>query len=358
MRYIITIFLVILFSVNAYGYEEDIEKLPDIGRIESSVRENTDLSFKELIKTVLSGEDIIHIIKGDIKGFIKKQFSENSGIKSIIAAGIICGIINMLSQDINDRSTSELIGLTGRIMILAIAAVSLKNSINILQSCIIGITDIINSSLPFVAAVASARGQISGGGLILAMGTDMTAEGIKTLVIPLLVMGTSLKAVNIISGREILDKLSELFICSVTWSLKIFAYGFVFFTGLERISGGIVSRGAGSILKSAVKMIPVVGDIVGGAGEIAMTAVLTIGNAAGIVLIVVIIVLSSLPLIEIAVTASMYKLAAAVLEPVCDKTTIAVIDTIGEANFKVMAALFTVDVMFIMSLALLLCSVR
>ncbi len=357
MKFILTALFVILFSTYVYGY--DIDRLPDISKVESTVKENTDISFKDLMKAVISGEDIISLLKGDIKSFIKNKLSEKrAGLKSIIVVAIICSLINLFSQDIRDRSTAEFIGLTGRVIIFALASASIGNSINILRSCIQNITDTINSAIPLIIALVSAGGRIPGGGLILAMGTEMAATGINSAVIPLLVMGTLLKIVNMISGREILDRLSELLLESVSWILRICAYGFVFLSGLERISGGTLSKSAGSMLKSAVKMVPVVGDIIGGAGEITASAVLAIGNGAGIALIVIIIIISSIPLIEIGVTAFVYKLTAAILEPVCDKSAIAVIDAVGEANFKVLAALFTVNVMFVLSLAILMCSVR
>lgn len=359
MRYILIFFFALLICVNVYGEEDIVDRL-DMDAVEKAVDENTELSFKELIKAVVSGEDISDIIKKDISGIVKKQLSQSRGsIRNIIVLGIICGLINILAQDINDRSVAELINLTGQIIILGIASVSLKNSVGLLQDCIESITDIINSAIPLIMTITVLSGRgVSAGGAILAMGTETVAKGIDAVVIPLLIMGAVLKIVNIISEREILDRLSELFIGATSWALKICAYAFVFIMGLERISGGAVGRSAGSVLKSAVKMIPVVGDIVGGAGDIAVTAILAVGNAVGIVLIIVIIIISSIPLIEIGITAFVYKLAAAVLEPVCDKTTIAVIDTIGEANFKVLAALFIVNAMFVMSLAVLMCSVR
>ncbi len=354
MKYIMVFLLVILFSVNVYGYDAD--ELPDIDKVESAVRDNTDLSFKKLIRAVISGEDIISLLKNDLRSFVKKRIYDNGpNIKNIIAVAIICSILNILSQDIKDSSTAELIGLTGRVVILVLASAGIKASIDILLDCTEAVADIINSAIPLIMTVASVGGKIPGGGLLLAMGTEIAANGIKTVVIPLLLMGTMLRLVNMISGREILDRLSELFIGFVSWALKLCAYGFVFLMGLERISGGTISKGAGSMIKSAVKMIPVVGDIVGGAGEIAATAILTIGNAAGIALIIIIIIMSSFPIIEIGVVAIMYRLAAAILEPVCDKATIAVIDAVGEANFKVLAALFTINAMFIMSLAILMC---
>ncbi len=361
MKYILTLFIVLFMCVSVYGNEQnDILDRLDMQDVENSVDESTDLSFRELLDAVLSGEDVISLIKRDIKDIAKKQLERcGSGIKSVIAAGIICALINMISQDINDRSVSELINLTGQVIILGIASVSLKTSISLLRDCIQSITNVINSALPLIITVTALSGRgVSAGGGILAMGTAMVASGIDAVVIPLLIMGTMLRIVNVISDKEILDRLSELFMNVTSAALKICAYAFVFIMGIERISGGAIGRSAGSVFKSAIKMIPVVGDIVGGAGDIAATAVLAVGNAVGIVLVIVLITISSIPIIEIGIAAFVYKLTAALMEPVCDKSTIAVIDTVGEADLKIMAALFVVNAMFVMSVAILLCAVR
>lgn len=359
MKKILLIFIfTMILSSNVKG-EEVIEEF-DFDNLEEVVEEKTDLSFNELLKDLMEGKSIFRVIKERIIYVCKNElFYNNNHIKAIIIISIVSAVLNIAAADIKDKSVAELLGLIGQIIIIGIAAASFKNSINLLKNSVEDITDIMNSAVPFIVMLLTATGNMAaaGGGGIIAVGTSIMGNAIKTLIIPVLVIATLLKVLNILSKKQLLDKLSDLFMSGTKLGLKICAYIFVFLITLEKISGGVINKGVGGSLKSVIKMVPVVGDVMGGVSDIAVNTIAAISNGVGLLLILVIIISALMPLIEIGIAAFMFKLIAAVLEPICDKQTIEIIDTIGEGNFMILSALFIISAMFVMACAIILCGV-
>lgn len=357
-KILLIIMFTMLLSCNVKG-EEVIEEF-DFDRLEEVVEDKTDLSFNEMLKDLLDGKSIFEIIKDKVTDIFRNEIFYNNGfMKAIIVISIISAVINIVASDIRDKSVAELVGLIGQIMIIGIAAASFKNSINLLQNSVEDITDIINSAVPFIVMLLTATGNAAaiGGGGIIAIGTSIVAKGIKALIIPVLVMAILLKIVNILSNKQLVDKLSVLFMTGTKLGLKLCAYIFVFLITLEKISGGAINKGVGGTFKSVIKMVPVVGDVIGGISDVAINTIGAISSGVGLLLVVIIIVSSLVPLIEIGFAAFMFKLIAAVLEPICDKRTIEIIDTIGDGNFMILSALFIISAMFVMACAIILCGV-
>ena len=241
-------------------------------------------------------------------------------------------------------------------MIIGVATISFKNSINVLEDSIEGITNVVNSSAPFIVMLMTATGNISavGGGGILAIGAEIVGNTIKTLIIPFLAISTALRIINILSKKQLLDKLSALFMTGTSFALKACAYIFVFIVSIEKISGGAINKSLGGTLKGAVKMIPVIGDVVGGASDMALSALGAVSSGFTVVIVIVLVLVSFAPVVEIGIVAFMLKFISALLEPICDKQTIDIIDAVGDGNLLILSALFIISLMFVVSCAIVL----
>ncbi len=332
----------------------------DFDELDSAVEEKTELSFDTLMSELLSGRGISDILKDRIRSVVKEDlFLNRSYLRFIVLIGIISAFINIAAQDIRDKSVSDIIGLIGRIMIIGSAAASFKSSVSVLSSAAGDITDVVNSAVPFILMLLTASGSASaiGSAGIMSLGTSMTASAVNDIITPVLVTAVTLRLLNILSKKQLLDKLSSLFMSALSLGLKACAYFFVFLITFEKISGGIINRSVGGAFKSLVKMVPVIGDVIAGAGEITLGTVGAVKNGAGLVLTVIIAFISLAPLLKIGMTAFAFKLIAALLEPVCDKQTIDIIDTVGEGNMLILSALFIISLMFVVSCAILMCGV-
>ena len=225
---IITAVLILLFSVNVKA--DSIDNF-DFGNLEDTVENEADISINELLKNINEGEGVVDVLKDRLIYIFKNNiFYNNSILKAIILISIASAIINIVADDIKDKSVAQLVALIGQIMIIGVAAILFKNSINVLKSSIESVTNVVNSSAPFIIMLMSATGNVSaiGGGGILAIGAEIVGKAIDTFIIPFLVISTALRVINILSKKQLVDKLSTLFMTGTQFALKACAYIFVF----------------------------------------------------------------------------------------------------------------------------------
>lgn len=353
MRFLLVLILC-LSVLNTTTYAADELNMFDTSQIEQVSKDNTGLSFKKMFYDVIDGNgaDVIkQIYKSFIDTLIKEVKDNSIYIRSIILISILCGILNTITIDLKDRSVSDLMFYVGQILILTIAITAFKESISILKSAVDSILKIIISAIPLMTGIVAACGKpsslVTGG--VLSMATGVLTQVINGIVVPLITASTLVSIVNIISSKDMLSKMSALFKDVTGYIVKGGGYLFVFLMGFERLGGGAVNKMISGSAKSAVGAVPVVGDVIKGGMDIATNVAGTVATGSGIVLVILLVACAIVPMLKILVITAIYKVVSAVVEPICDKGTVEIIDCVGEGCKLIMASLFMVLFMFVVS---------
>ena len=221
LSFVLLVFMLVFMPCDARAEDFDFDEL------NSAVEEKAELSFDELMSELMSGRGILDILKEKAVDTVRKGvFSERSYLRLIVIIGIMSAFINIAAQDIRDKSISDIIGLIGRIMIIGAAAASFKSSVSVLSSAACDITDVVNSAVPFILMLLTASGSVSavGSAGIVSLGTSMTASLVNDVITPVLITAVTLRLLNILSKKQLLDKLSALFMSAVSLGLKACAY--------------------------------------------------------------------------------------------------------------------------------------
>lgn len=359
MRFIFILIMVIsIMSVNVYG-DGELSSF-DTKSIENTAREETGLSFSSIFYSLITGSpsDIIEDIKDSITDVFFKEIKDNSAyIKAIIIISLLCGVLNTVTVDLKDKTVSEIVFYVGEVLVITLAATAFREAIDVLKSAVSSIINIINSAIPFMISVVAATGRsvtsLTSGG-ILAMTTSILGSIINGVVIPLITMSTIINIVNLISRKDMLGKMSSLLKDVTGYIIKGGGYIFVFLMSFERIGGGAVNKLVGNSVKSAVGAVPVIGDVIEGGVEIAAGVAGSVATGSGVVIVILLFVSASVPVMKIGIITAIYKVLAALVEPICDKNTVEIIDTIGEGAKLILACLFMVLFMFVVSALVIL----
>ena len=118
---------------------------------------------------------------------------------------------------------------------------------------------------------------------------------------------------------EKFENLTELLKGAVNWGMKsagVVVLGMNVVQGLiapakDRMMSGTVSK--------AAAVIPGIGDVVSGVGELLLGSGILIKNCVGVAALVILVAIGVMPILKIALLSVMYKISAAVVEPVSDK---------------------------------------
>ena len=111
-----------------------------------------------------------------------------------------------------------------------------------------------------------------------------------------------------------------------------------------------------SALTRTAEALPWVGNAVGGAAEVVLGTAVLIKNGIGMAGAVIAVVICAVPIIQMLIMALLYKLAAALVQPVSDKRITTCISSVSE-GYEIMArVIFTTGLLFMLTIAIVAAS--
>ena len=245
MRKIALILVFSLMLCNSIS-AEDLLHYFDTSRIEESAEKNSNIDFSNLFNNIITGN--FDEVKSDIIDNVKELFLENlqKNISNIKLLCVICLLIGLFKNAVNgieEKGIYEIVSFIGQILILSIAIIAFKEMIGILKEVAVSIIDIIDSAIPLMIGVISLNGNTvhaAGVYAILMFVTERLLYIIDGIIIPLISTGTLIRIVNLLSKKEMLSKMSDLFSFITNGLIKIGAFAFVALLTFEKIGGGTV----------------------------------------------------------------------------------------------------------------------
>ena len=160
------------------------------------------------------------------------------------------------------------------------------------------------------------------------------------------------KVLDFLSSQEYLSKFAELIEVLISWLLKTLVACVV---GVNVVQG-MISPAIDTVKRSAVtrtaEAIPGVGDAVGGVAEVLVGTAVLVKNGIGTVGMIVCLALCIVPLLQMSAIALMYKLAAAVIQPISDKRIVGCVECVGDGCRLLMRVIFTVGLLFLLTIVI------
>ena len=172
----------------------------------------------------------------------------------------------------------------------------------------------INVLIPLLTSLMIFTGNITTTSMIqpvILFSVNFIGNIIQTVIIPIVLVASSLSIISKISDRVQVDRLSKLFKSGVTWFLGIALTIFVAVISLEGTLSssvdGITAKTTKAVVSSA---IPIVGKVLGDAVDSVLGCGIILKNAVGIVGVVIIIGICLGPILKLALTMISYKILA------------------------------------------------
>ena len=237
--------------------------------------------------------------------------------------------------------------MTNFVQILDMVKDSIQNLVNFM-----------NTLIPIVITLMLTTGNIASANLmqpILIFVITFMGNFITGIIIPLVLISTSLGIISKISDKIQIDKLSKFFKNSVIWVLGVIL---TIFVGLVSVEGSLSSSVDGITAKTAKaavsSFIPVVGKILGDAVDTVIGCSSILKNATGIIGIIIIIGIVALPIIKLTVLMGIYYLGSALCQRIADSKIISLLEQMGDTFKTLLAILCSVSVMFIIGTTLVI----
>ncbi|MDY0405608.1 stage III sporulation protein AE [Virgibacillus sp. 179-BFC.A HS] len=178
---------------------------------------------------------------------------------------------------------------------------------------------------------------------------------VSHFILPLLFISALLLIVSSLNDQYKVTHLANLF---KNVGLGVLGAFLTIFLGVMSVQGTASAIQDGVGMKTAKfitgNFIPVIGRAFTDAADTVLSASLVLKNAVGIVGVVLVLIIALFPAIKILAIAAIYKIAAAVLQPIGDGPVISVLNLIGKYVLYMLACLLAVSLMFFLAIVIII----
>ena len=320
-----------------------------------------DLDPVEYIKGYIqNGEGNLSIktLSNAITSFLFKEVKTVLSLSiSIIVIAIMCSLIKNLQSAFSSEGISNIAFFACYAVLIIILSKSFLVSINIAINIIKELSNFMAAILPvLVMMIGSIGGFVQAATMdpIVIGATLLIPRVYTTIIIPLILISFVLEFTNNISTEY---KIGNL--CKLTKQITIWIQGILLtsFIGLLTVRGITSSTIDAVTLKTAKFAIDNFIPIVGKAFSDAIASVagysLIIKNAVSSIGLIIIVLMMLYPIIKLILISFVYKLTAAVIEPISDKRITSSIASAGSAMVLLMSCVLSVSLMFFVLLAIM-----
>lgn len=367
MKYVLFVSLVFFLFIPcekayALNYPEsdnmdfNYEDIQDV--IDDVLSSNNKISFEDYVKGLFSGEKELSFatILDDIKNSVINEVKSNIGIlTSLISIAIIAAIFTNFSYAFQNNHVAETGFYVTYLLLFSVITASFIAASTIATQTLSAVLNFMKALVPtyFMAVAFSSSAGTSAvyyqATLFLITFVDML---LIKLVIPLINIYLIVSMANNLSKDDLLSKLSDLIILITKWVLKTMLAVVVGFNTLQGLILPVADKVKRSALLKAAGAIPGVGDILGSITEGVLGAGVLLKNIIGVAGIVVVISICAVPLIKLAVTAIIYRVSAAAVQPISDKRMLNCVTAAAEASGLLLQTVLVGAVLFLFTITI------
>lgn len=289
--------------------------------------------------------------------FLFKEVVANS---SLLSKLIILSVLAALLVNLQTSFASEVGKISYMVCFLALCALALgsfKIALDIGHQTIDNMVAFMVSMLPPMMVLVAGLGNVNASVMlfpILMTTATAFANGIKLVVFPLIIMSALLSLVNNISETVKVQRMAKFCSQMAQISLGFFLTIFVGILTMRALYASVLDKVALRTARFVTdNAIPIVGKMVGDTVEVAAGYVVMLKDALGIFGVLLIAGIIFFPLLKIAALALIYKLVGAVVEPMGDTKTAAVLESMSAHLLMMLAATASVGFMFFIMIAIM-----
>lgn len=313
----------------------------------------------ELLNEAIKGEIDNGSLFQKILGLLGKEVANNiTGMISILVIIIIHSILKSISESLENDGIAKLIYYVQYILIVTVIMLNFSDVIKLVQDTTTNLVGFMNMLVPLLITLMMYTGSIATSGMlepIILFMINFMGNIIKDILIPLVLVFTSLIIISKLSDQIQIDKVTNFLKSGIVWFLGIILTIFVGVISLEGTlsSGvdGITAKTTKAVVSSA---IPVVGKILGDAVDTVLGCGIILKNAVGFVGIILVIGICIMPILKLAILAIAYKLLSAITQPIADEKITKLLEQIGDIFKILLGILSSVSIMIIIGTALVL----
>ena len=370
-RFLVILGIVLFFSCQSVHAEDNTENIrdawlkeflqeTDVSKIDELLEEifpNDNISFQEILDLLLNEEKTIPVekITDYISGLLFDAIRKNR--MAIVFLFVLSLISAFFSNFVNVFQNKQISSIGFYVVYLLMISVCLQA----FHLTITGIETSIGQLVTFMKffspiyfiSMAISVGSVSSIAFynIVILLIYIVELVIFRLLLPFVHIYLTMQILNFLSEEDVLSKCSELIQMAVDWSIKFLLAAITGISLVEGLLSPAIDTVKRNALTKGVEMIPGLGDVVGGTGEMLLGVAVLVKNGIGVAGAIIIISICMVPVLNMAVVTLMYKLLAAIVQPLAEKRFTETIASMGEGYLLLLKIEIAAAALFLITIA-------
>lgn len=338
---------------------KDLE-LDEVQKMLNEMMGENSFSLKQMAADLIDGKEALSA--ETIQKFLRTVLfngleNEKSLLLKLILLMFLAAVFANCAEVFGNGQIGEISFYVVYLMVFILLMNSFKEMSASLEKIISWMTEFMRGLAPaYFMAVSAASGTASAA--VFYEGVLILVWMIQWILLNVLLPGAGfyvlLELVNNLSKEDMLDKLAELLNTAVSWGLKTLLGAAVGLQVVRNLVAPVMDSMKRGILGKAAGAIPAVGNAVNMVTELVLTSAVLVRNCLGVAILVVFVVVGAGPVLHYGMLSLIYRLMAAVSQPVSDRRLVGAFSTMGEGCALLLRILFTAEILCMLAFIVLL----
>ncbi|HHY97291.1 MAG TPA: stage III sporulation protein AE [Firmicutes bacterium] len=275
----------------------------------------------------------------------------------LVCLAVLCNFLTALVAGIGSEGVTNVARWVSFLVLALIGLNSFRITISIARGAIFSMTSLMYVLLPSMFSLLAAVGGIAQVGVLsplLLASTNMVANIVSRFAFPAIFTSGLFEVLGMTSDRVHVSQLAGLFRAAAAMVLGL---SFAIFLGIATVQEAGASAVDGVAVRSAKFLastfIPVIGKLFSDAVSVAASCSLLIQNSLKVVGLLSVFAICFEPIVKILAVVVMYRLAAALVEPLGDERIAKSLGALGNSLTMVAVVVGLVALMFFVTIGML-----
>ena len=320
------------------------------------------ISFEEVLSELITGNwsGLGKTFLGYLSDRIFYEFRYNrENLVYMLMVALTAAVFTNFSSAFQNRQVSEISFYVLYMLLITLCLTAFRVAAQGLEENLDALVDFMRVLCPsYFLAVAFASGSVTAlffYNVILVLIYVVELVLVRFLL-PVINVYIMIQVLGNLTGEDFLSEFAQLLQKLVSWILKSLLAGVVGINVVQGLLAPVIDSLRKSALTRTAEALPWIGNAVGGAAEIVLGTAVLIKNGIGMAGAVIAVLICAVPVIQMLILAFLYKLAAALVQPVSDKRITGCISSVSEGYELLLKVVFTAGVLFLLTIAIVAAS--
>lgn len=337
----------------------------DFDEIEDSLTQmfpQEKITFGEVVSSLISGdmEETIRMFLQFLADQVSYEFDYNrKNLMYVLLVALTAAVFSSFAGAFKSRQISDISFYVMYMLLITLCLTAFRTSAEGLEERLGSLVDFMRVLCPsYFLAVAFASGSVTSLFLynVILFLIYIVELVIVRFLLPVVNIYIMVRVLGNLTGEDFLSEFADLIKKVVSWILKTLLVCVISVNVVQGLLAPAIDAVKRSALTRTAEALPWVGNAVGGVAEVVLGTAVLIKNGIGMAGAVISVAICAVPIFQMLIMALMYKLAAALVQPVSDKRITTCISGVSEGYEIMVKVIFTAGLLFMITIAIVAAS--